>query len=63
VTELLGKSRSMGAITAFLEVAADNDGARALYQALGFAETGCRRSYYARETGNVDAITMSLRLT
>lgn len=63
VVALLDKARSMGATAAFLEVAADNDAARALYRDLGFDETGRRRSYYARETGKIDAITMSLRLT
>ncbi|MFN2307415.1 MAG: GNAT family N-acetyltransferase [Paracoccaceae bacterium] len=63
VAALLDKARNMGATTAFLEVAADNGAARALYRDLGFDETGRRRSYYARETGKVDAITMSLRLT
>lgn len=47
----------------FLEVAADNDGAIALYKALGFAETGKRHGYYARQHGPaVDAITMTLQL-
>ncbi len=63
VVALLDMARSMGAAAAFLEVAADNDAACALYRDLGFHETGRRRSYYARETGKIDAITMSLRLT
>ena len=32
----------------FLEVAADNHAARALYAGLGFAETGLRKGYYTR---------------
>lgn len=45
--------------TAFLEVAADNTGACALYTALGFAEAGRRPAYYARKcTAPVDAILM-----
>ena len=31
-----GKARAVGAVEAFLEVAVDNDGAIALYEALGF---------------------------
>ena len=37
-----------GALTLFLEVAADNDAALALYRAAGFSEAGVRRSYYPR---------------
>lgn len=48
-----------GAKTAFLEVAADNVAARTLYAGAGWAETGRRRGYYARETGAVDAVTMA----
>ena len=36
-----------GATTLFLEVAAGNDAARALYRATGFAQVGRRRGYYA----------------
>lgn len=39
-----------------LEVAADNDAARALYAKTGFAEVGRRKAYYARAAGSaVDA--------
>ncbi|QUJ76912.1 GNAT family N-acetyltransferase [Sulfitobacter albidus] len=49
---------------AFLEVAADNIPARALYTALGFAQTGLRRGYYARRDGPaVDAVLMSRAMT
>lgn len=35
-----------GARDVFLDVRADNAPARALYEASGFTETGCRRGYY-----------------
>ena len=37
-----------GARTLFLEVAADNPGAIALYEGAGFSRAGQRRAYYAR---------------
>lgn len=50
--------------SAFLEVAADNLAARALYHAFDFQETGRRSGYYSREIGkNVDAVLMSRALT
>ena len=50
----------LGADRAFLEVAADNAAALALYRSTGFVETGRRRGYYVTATGAaVDAITMS----
>lgn len=49
---------------AFLEVAADNVAALALYRKLGFTETGRRRAYYKRADGiRVDALLMQLALT
>lgn len=52
-----------GAAHLFLEVAATNDAARALYANAGFREDGMRRGYY-RETGGdaIDAIVMSKTL-
>ena len=48
-----------GAQTAFLEVAADNAAAIALYQTAGYRESGRRKGYYARTSGpKVDAVTM-----
>jgi tRNA threonylcarbamoyl adenosine modification protein YeaZ len=54
------KSRNTSKL--FLEVAADNVAAMALYRHMGFVETGVRKGYYARKNGAVDAITMSLAL-
>lgn len=49
---------------AFLEVAADNLAALALYKSFGFAEVGRRAAYYARESGpSTDAIVMRALLT
>ncbi|PVA09337.1 ribosomal-protein-alanine acetyltransferase [Pelagivirga sediminicola] len=48
-----------GAARQFLEVAADNTGARALYANAGYVETGRRAEYYARPGGDrVDALLM-----
>ncbi len=42
----------------FLEVAADNEAALALYEKAGFRVIGRRRGYYARESGAADAVMM-----
>ncbi|MFQ6551515.1 GNAT family N-acetyltransferase [Aestuariibius insulae] len=48
-----------GACEAFLEVAQDNDPARALYLKAGYAEVGQRRGYYRRGPDvAVDAVMM-----
>ena len=47
VATALAEAARRGARTAFLEVAAGNTAARALYAALGFTVLGCRRRYYA----------------
>ena len=48
-----------GAARLFLEVAEDNDAARALYAAGGFVTVGRRRGYYARHARPaMDALTM-----
>lgn len=52
-------SRSQGAEALFLEVAADNTAALALYRACGFEQVGLRRGYYARAGGApVDALVL-----
>jgi ribosomal-protein-alanine N-acetyltransferase len=53
-------ARAAGAARLFLEVAATNQAARALYDAAGFAQIGRRRRYYADGT---DALMMSRPLT
>lgn len=57
---LLDEARLRGATEVFLEVRADNPGARDLYRSLGFAEIGVRPRYYR---GGVDAVVMRLRVT
>ena len=47
-----------GAASMHLEVAEDNEAARALYKKLGYEETGRRRGYYATSRGWIDAIVM-----
>ena len=42
----------------FLEVAADNLAAIALYQATGFAKVGVRKGYYPHPDGAKDALVM-----
>ena len=52
-----------GAQTLFLEVAASNEPAIALYRRVGFAEAGRRRDYYAKRDGTrEDAIVMRCAL-
>jgi ribosomal-protein-alanine N-acetyltransferase len=61
VGELLAEAVRRGAREAFLEVRVDNEAARALYLAEGFAEVGLRRGYY--DAGRVDAVIMRKDLT
>jgi ribosomal-protein-alanine N-acetyltransferase len=51
-----------GARSIVLEVAADNEAARALYRAQGFAPVGRRRHYYRRPAGDGDALILRLAL-
>jgi ribosomal-protein-alanine N-acetyltransferase len=47
----------------FLDVAADDEGARGLYHRLGFLGTGLRRGYYTRPDGTTaDALTLAITL-
>lgn len=57
--EFAATSRARGAVHAFLEVAADNAPAQALYHAAGWRESGRRRRYYGPD---LDAIAMTLDL-
>ncbi len=61
VDAFLDRSRRLGADSAFLEVAADNLPAIALYQRAGFAVVGRRKAYYACPDGTcADALVMSV---
>lgn len=51
LADLVAQSAARGAATVFLEVAADNGPARALYHAAGFAEAGRRPGYYRLPDG------------
>lgn len=57
---LIDEARARGARELFLEVRADNPGARHLYETLGFVELGVRKGYYKPD--NVDAIVMRLTI-
>ncbi|MEM8823221.1 MAG: GNAT family N-acetyltransferase [Pseudomonadota bacterium] len=48
------EARRRGAVTAFLEVRADNQTAVALYRSAGWALVGTRRGYY----GGIDALAL-----
>ncbi len=60
VNRFLYQARCRSAETAFLEVAADNAPAIALYTAAGFAPAGRRKGYYLHPDGTrCDALVMS----
>ena len=56
LADFAGTARDRGARMAFLEVAADNDAARALYEAAGWRVSGRRRGYY----GGTDALILHM---
>ncbi|MDO5658952.1 MAG: GNAT family N-acetyltransferase [Paracoccus sp. (in: a-proteobacteria)] len=60
VTRFAHAARDRGATAAFLEVAADNAPALALYHRAGWQDAGRRRGYYAPD---LDAIIMRLDLS
>lgn len=58
------QAHALGATEAFLEVAADNTVARALYTSAGYSEAGLRKSYYHSPTGaHIDALVLRKSLT
>mgnify|MGYP001351307913 CR=1 FL=1 len=59
LTELLDEAGRRGSDEVFLEVRADNDRARRLYERFGFERVGIRRKYY--QPSGVDAIVMRRR--
>ncbi|WP_308166085.1 MULTISPECIES: ribosomal protein S18-alanine N-acetyltransferase [Actinomadura] len=56
LTALIDEAVRRESEAVFLEVRADNDGARRLYERFGFGRVGVRRRYY--QPANVDAIVM-----
>ena len=57
-------AQARGAVSVFLEVAAENAPARGLYAACGYAETGRRKGYYRLADGSRDdALLMTKALT
>ncbi|WP_344898620.1 ribosomal protein S18-alanine N-acetyltransferase [Actinomadura meridiana] len=58
--ELLDEASRRGSDAVFLEVRADNDSARRLYERFGFDAVGLRKRYY--QPSNVDAIVMCRKL-
>ncbi|MFC5749099.1 ribosomal protein S18-alanine N-acetyltransferase [Actinomadura rugatobispora] len=59
LTELLDEAGRRGSEEVFLEVRADNDPARRLYERFGFERVGIRKSYY--QPSGADAIVMRRR--
>ncbi|WP_431301344.1 GNAT family N-acetyltransferase [Tabrizicola sp. BL-A-41-H6] len=63
MARFLYQARLRGADTAFLEVAAGNAAALALYRAHGFVDAGRRRGYYRHPDGRAeDALVLSRSL-
>jgi [ribosomal protein S18]-alanine N-acetyltransferase len=58
IEDLFTRARRAGARSVGLEVAADNLGARQLYEQLGFIQAGRRRDYYRRAGIAVDALLL-----
>jgi ribosomal-protein-alanine acetyltransferase len=56
---LIDEARRRGVEELFLEVRIDNEGARALYEQLGFEQVAVRKRYYK---GGIDAVSMMLRV-
>lgn len=52
-------AKNQGAARAFLEVAATNKAAYALYVKAGWQKDGLRKAYYRAKPSPIDAITMS----
>ncbi len=60
VSRFLTEAGQRGAARQFLEVAAENHPARALYERAGFRVAGVRRGYYRNPGGGTsDAVTMA----
>lgn len=58
LAQALQTARAQGIMRMFLDVAADNAAALALYEKNGFRPIGKRKNYYPRARGAVDAIML-----
>ena len=58
VAAAAARATTLGAATLYLEVAADNHAAHALYSDFGFIDVGRRPRYYRRLGGAADALIM-----
>jgi len=56
LTEFLVEAQRLGATDVWLEVAINNNAARALYEEYGFEQVRVRRRYY--QPGDIDALVM-----
>jgi ribosomal-protein-alanine N-acetyltransferase len=59
---VFAEARLRGAERVVLEVAVDNNAARALYAARGFTVIGRRRNYYCQAAGMADALVLGSAL-
>jgi [ribosomal protein S18]-alanine N-acetyltransferase len=59
VEAVAAAAAAVGAVRLFLEVAADNEAALALYRGAGFAPAGRRPAYYRRGAGMADALVFA----
>lgn len=55
--------KSAGGKMMFLEVAANNQAAKSLYEQLGYQEVGRREQYYKTENGLIDALILKITFT
>ncbi|HEY7989994.1 MAG TPA: GNAT family N-acetyltransferase [Stellaceae bacterium] len=62
IADLMKRARHKGARRLLLEVAADNHGAIALYNSVGFVLLGERPGYYRLPSGKADALIFGVSL-
>jgi len=63
LADSMDRARAAGAAALFVDVAADNAGALALYRRAGFVQVGRRPGYYAAAAGAQDALILRAALT
>jgi [ribosomal protein S18]-alanine N-acetyltransferase len=63
LTAICDEALRRGGCAVFLEVAADNVAARALYAGNGFVQIGRRSNYYRRAAGRADALVLRRKIT